>query len=124
MELVQEYLIVKNGGTLLSEYPQSFGVQCQRQHDNTLYERKVKTSERRWSFCFILSAISVLLFNLTVLFFSVRGIKLQFPIGFIPLPFLIGTLYMKNKRSGQLAKLIRYREDREIDVLLNRELRG
>lgn len=124
MELVQEYLIVKNGGMLLSEYPQSFSAQYQRQHDNTLDERKVKTSERRWSFCFILSALSVLLFNLTVLFFSVRGIKLHFPIGFIPIPFLTWTLYMKNKRSSQLAKLIRYREDRAINALLNRELRG
>lgn len=119
MELVQKYLIVK-GVIIIPERPQSFGVQDVRLHNNTMDERQVRMSEQRWKFGFLFSAMSVLMFNLVVLFFSVRGIKIQFPIGFIPIPFLIGTLYMKNKRSGHLSKLIREREDREINALLNR----
>ncbi|MCD7910909.1 hypothetical protein KC480_05140 [Bacillus velezensis] len=122
MELVQEYLIVKNGGISISEHPQSFDMQYKSQHDNTLNEYQVKMSERRWNFGFTLSGISVLVFNLVELFFNIRGIKLQSPIGFIPILFLIGTLYMRGKRSSQLDKLIRERENIEFKVLLNKDV--
>lgn len=119
MELVREYLAL-NSGMIVPDRTQSCDIHCQRQFDKTIVERKVRMSEQRWKIGFLFSAMSVLLFNLVIVFFNLKGIKMQFPIGFIPLPFLIGTLFMKNKRSSHLFKLEREREDKEINALLSK----
>lgn len=112
----------ESSGMIAPERPPTFGVRYEGQHpDDTQEEHLVRMSEERWKFGFLLSAIAVLVFNLVVFGFSVKEVEIGFPIGFIPVPFLIWTLTMKNKKSTQLDKMKREREDQELDSLLGRD---
>lgn len=101
--------------------PKPFGIRYEGQHpDDTMDEHLFRRKVEFWNFMMMLSAIILVATNISVAITSaLSDYQFSFPIGFIPLPFFIWVLHIRQKRSNQFSKMKREREQKEIDSLLD-----
>lgn len=109
----------RTGGMIVPKKPTpEFGFRYEGQGpDDTPNEHFIRLSKERWRTAFLFIGIILLAVNITVGICNIKGFEMPFPVGFIPLPFLIWTLMMGNKRTNQLANMKRKREEQELNRL-------
>lgn len=113
--------IEREGKMIVPKRPiPEFGIQYERQDpDDTLDEHLVRQSLQRWRTGLLLSGALTLAVNIGVGICNLKDIDLSFPIGFLPMPLLIWTIIMGNKRSTELDKLKRIKDNKKLEELLH-----
>ncbi len=109
--LVQRYRLEE-----APQKPKPSGLRYEGQRpDDTMEEHEVRNKMMGWNFMMLISSLLVFVTNVAVAIFRIAfDYEFSFPIGVIPLPLLIYTLIMRQKRSNELYKMKRKREEEEV----------
>ncbi len=132
-DLVSQYLSIHDKAYQsrprrpLSSPPNRIIIRCEiKDHkssrdDETLEVSQAKVIREKWKFLFCTSAVTLIIFNLIVYIYNTMNeINLDFPLGFIPLPFFIWTWYKLEKANKKYYHLCQEEDDREVEAILNR----
>jgi hypothetical protein len=107
------------------EKPETSPLRFEGQKGNeSIKEHNLRKSVSMWRFGVGLAGLAVLIVNLTVVALRFQDISFSFPIGFIPVPFLILMLHMQKKRTESLRRESMKRMEEEQRRRLEQDSQG